>query len=281
MSRSPAIPRCACCGYPGDGAPCSRCGGHARRLGHKTALRVGRGNPAIDVARGVMDVFRSVFALIHEREFIGRLRWPVAANLAAFVATMLLGWLWLAPAFQSWFDGQRAVSAHDGPAIWLVTSWLLLGAPLLDLIAGRAQEPLRLATEQHMLHGSTGGPTPATTPRWRERIVMLVAAVAALPLALGLALVPWVGLPLVVVLGAAVPAIVWFEPPMAARGIDLRHRLLLLRHNRWRALGVGFGLQFAAAVPFVNVLGLAPVATIAATSSYLHFDKRVDGPSAV
>ncbi|MEO6597129.1 MAG: hypothetical protein ABIP94_20485, partial [Planctomycetota bacterium] len=56
--------------------------------------------------------------------------------------------------------------------------------------------------------------------------------------------------------------------------VDLHHRLLLLRHNRWRALGVGFGLQLAAAVPFVNLLALAPTGTIAATSSYLHFEKQ-------
>jgi uncharacterized protein involved in cysteine biosynthesis len=72
-------------------------------------------------------------------------------------------------------------------------------------------------------------------------------------------------------------AVVWYEPPMALRDLHLPQRLHLLWRNRWRALGVGAGIQLATVVPFVNVLGLAPIATIVATSSYLHFDKRDDG----
>ena len=47
-----------------------------------------------------------------------------------------------------------------------------------------------------------------------------------------------------------------------------------LRRQPWRALGAGLGLQLAAAVPFLNVLALLPVATVTATSTYLHMDKR-------
>ena len=37
--------------------------------------------------------------------------------------------------------------------------------------------------------------------------------------------------------------------------------------------GAGMGLQLAAFVPFLNVLALLPVATVTATSTYLHMDK--------
>lgn len=243
-------------------------------IGRRRAMRAGRGNAALDVLRGLDDVRRAVFALLFEREYIGVLRGPIVANAAAAALLVLVGWLWLAPAFGGWFASAQATSAHHGPHLWLTATWVALGAPLLDLLAGFAQEPVRRATEQHMLGASPAAAGPAWR-RFRERVQLVLGGVAALPVAMALVLVPWAGVPLTLLLGGAVAAIVWLQAPLAARGLTVPQRLAVLRHNRWRAFGTGLGLQFAAAVPFVNVLGLAPIATIAATSAYLHFDKRV------
>jgi hypothetical protein len=43
--------------------------------------------------------------------------------------------------------------------------------------------------------------------------------------------------------------------------------------HRWRALGLDAGVQLATAVPFLNPLALAPIATIAASSAHLQFTK--------
>jgi uncharacterized protein involved in cysteine biosynthesis len=110
--------------------------------------------------------------------------------------------------------------------------------------------------------------------RLRDRARVAVLVVLAAPACLALALVPWLGLPLLGVIGAAVAAIVWFEAPMARRGLPLRARLALLRAQPWRCLGTGFGIQLAALVPFVNLLALAPLATIAATASYLRLARK-------
>jgi hypothetical protein len=255
----------------------------ARRLDGRGALPVGRGGPLADLWRGLREVWRAVFALLHCRAFIGQLRVPVVMNTIAFALLAGTAWFVLLPRFEGCFaaswglcDGLRTPHAGNGGVLWLVTTWLLLGPPLLDAIAGPAQEPLLDAAERTMLGAprAAGGQAPGRLLRLRDRATLAAVAVLALPAALALSLVPWVGLPVVAALGAAMAAAVWFEPPMAHRGLRLQERLALLWRNRWRALGVGAGLQLATAVPFLNLLGLPSVAALATASAWLQFEKR-------
>jgi hypothetical protein len=270
--------RCPCCGYLDDDQPCRRCSGVVRALSGRDVTRVGRGLALADLYRGLREVHQGVFALLHGKEFIGLLRWPIAANAIAFALLLLGGWLLLAPWYHgctAWlFDWLHAGDPEAAAHLWLLCTWLLLGPPLLDVLAGAVHEPLRVATELRLLGPASRPAAPSGLLRFRDRIRILAFATVALPVALLVSLLPWVGLPIVLAAGAASAAIVWFEPPMAARGLALRARLQLLWQNRWRALGTGAGLQLAAAVPFVNVLVLAGVATVAATASYLQFEKR-------
>jgi hypothetical protein len=277
--NSPTAP-CPTCGHTLAAEACTICAGSALALDGRTLLRAPRAGRLLDFAAGFGDVRAAFFALLHGREYIGLLRVPVAVNTIAFTAVALGGWLLLEPLFaaafaSSWWllDGVRAHHAQHGPALWLVTSWLMLGHPLLDLIAGGLQEPLHEATERRMLGPLRAGAPATAVLRLRERARVFALLLLAWPFALGLALVPWVGLCAVGLLGAAVAAVVWFEAPMASRGWSLARRLRSLRDHRWRALGTGLGLQVATIVPFVNVLGLAPIATIAATASFLQFTK--------
>jgi uncharacterized protein involved in cysteine biosynthesis len=266
---------CAVCGHAAPDAGCVRCYGAARRLDGQGALQPGRGAAPADLWRGLREVWRAVFALLHARAFHGRLRVPVAMNVVAFLLLACAAWFVLRPWFESLF-ASFAPRAPGGSAAWLATTWLLLGPPLLDVIAGPAQEPLLDAAERTMLGAprAAGGASPGMLLRLRDRAKLAAIAVLALPAALLLSLVPWIGLPVVAVLGAAIAAAVWFEPPMAHRGLPLRQRIVLLWRNRWRALGVGAGLQLATAVPFLNLLGLSSVAVLATASAFLQFDKR-------
>ncbi|MBL9077545.1 MAG: EI24 domain-containing protein [Planctomycetes bacterium] len=271
---------CACCGHAVAAARCDRCDGQLRTVDGRHSARPGRGLPPLDFVRGVRDAARAPFALLFGREFVGRLRLPVVANALVSVAIAIGLWLVLAPAFTDTFaepwgvlEGLRRGHEHTGPALWLLTCWVLLGPSLLDVAVGALHEPLRLAAERTML-GPRAAAAPPATLRLTERARVLGYAFVALPPTLLLVLVPWVGIAAMAAIGAAVAALVWFEPPMAARGLDLRGRIRLLWRNRWRALGTGVGIQLAAAVPFVNLLALAGVATVAATSSYLQFDKQ-------
>jgi len=266
---------CAICGFARPKEPCAVCGGDGVMLGKRSALVVGARNPLVDLLRGIDDVRRAVFAMLFEREYVGVLRGPILANMAAVALLVLAGWFWLLPAFEDHFARQGEGGAH----LWLFALWLGSGPALLDLLAGWAQDPIRRATEQHML-GATPTRPEHRGPSMLDRVQMLgLGAVSAL-LMLGLVLVPWVGLPLCFVLGAAIAAVVYMQPPMAVRGLQLRERLHELRRQPWRALGIGFGLQLAAAVPFLNVMALLPVATITATSTYLHMRKVEEAPAA-
>lgn len=272
--------RCACCGHDASPAGCTYCHGFARAF-DGDVLSVGPRFALADAWRGLRSVLASLFALLHEREFVGLLRLPVAANTITVAALVLFGWLVLAPAYGAvfagpWplFDDWRAAHVELGPNLWLAATWLLLGPPLLDLAAGALQDPLRVATETRVLGAPRDARPQPSLLRLRERARVLAAAFLAWPAALVLVLVPWIGVPLVAAAGAANAAIVWFAPPMEARRLTLRQRLVVLWRNRWRAFGTGAGLQLAAAVPFVNLFALAPVAAVAATINYLHFDKR-------
>ncbi|MCA8976628.1 MAG: hypothetical protein KDC98_18045, partial [Planctomycetes bacterium] len=84
---------------------------------------------------------------------------------------------------------------------------------------------------------------------------------------------PWVGLPAVFLLGAAMAAVVWLAPPLARAGYDRRQRLELMWRNRRRALGTGIGLQLALAVPFFNLLLVSSTAAVAGVCTFLRFEK--------
>ena len=264
---------CAVCGYQLPNDPCPVCGGGGVRLGKRGPLQVGRGNGFLEVVRGFLDVRRAVFVMLFEREFIGKLRLPVAMNALGILLIVGVGWFWLTPAFAQAFASQPEPDASVGPHLWLMAFWLTGGPWLLDLIAGWAQEPIRRATEQHMLGATLNNP-PGSGARLLDRLQMLLLVAIAMLMAMALVLIPWVGIPLTVLLGGAIAGLVWLQPPQAVRGNKLRARLELIWRNPWRTFGTGLALQVAAAVPFVNVLGLLPVATIASTSAYLHFDKR-------
>lgn len=268
-AKADAIASCPICGFECFDEPCAVCAGAGVTLGRRAALVTAARNPALEVLRGLDDVRRAVFALLFEREFVGTLRGPILVNMAAMATLGLAGWLWLLPAAEAHFTRRGEPSAH----LWLLAVWLGAGPSLLDALAGWAMGPIRRATEQHML-GATPLYPPRTGPRLAERVQLLMLAAAAVVLMLGAALVPWVGLPFCLLVGAVVGAAVYMQPPLAVRGLPLRARLRALQRRPWRALGAGLGLQLAAAVPFLNVLALLPVATVTATSTYLHMDKR-------
>ena len=278
---------CPACGHPHENPACVRCPGVLRSLDGRHTVAPASADRVLDLVRGLGEVRRALFALLHGKEFIGLLRLPVAMNAIAFVLIAGGGFGLLASPFatvfaEPWplFDGIREAHADTGQSLWLLVSWLLLGPPLLDLIAGAAQEPLRLATERRMLGTAFTPPPGPGSLRLRERARLVAWLLLLWPLGLLLVLMPWFGLPAVALLGAAVAAIVWFEPPLASRGLALRERLRWLCRSRWRCLGLGLGLQLAAFVPFLNVLGLTSVATLAATAAWLQMPKGGAQPTA-
>lgn len=285
--------RCPCCGRlaaAGEEAPgaCPRCSGSARSLGDASyALRPARGFWLADLLRGLAGYWRAVGQVMHHRAFVGHLKVPLAANAIAFVllaAALLLG---LLPVFESWFrepwpffDGLRAELAASGPVRLLLATAGLLWPIWCDVLAGAMLEPLAAATER-----AVGGPGMAAAGDRRSglrpafehlhfRARLLALQILLLPAVWLLALLPYVGLPVTFLLASAAAAIVWFDTPAVRRGLDLRWHFADLRRNWPRALGFGAGCQLGLAVPFVNLLLLAPAAVVGATEQHFEFEKR-------
>lgn len=231
----------------------------------------GRGLPPVDLVRGVTEVTRTVFTIVLGRPFVGLLRWPVAVNTIAFTTLVAGFWFGLMPAFEGATPDDRTA------ALWGYASWILLAPPLLAGVAGPFQRPLRAVTEGIMLgpENPTGEPetAPTGTGQLRDRFIALVLAAILLLFCLAIVQIPWAGVPLVFAIGAALQALVWFNAPLCQRGYDRRDRAIVLWLNRWRALGVGVGLQIATAVPFVNLLLLPSLAAVATTSAFVRFEK--------
>lgn len=265
---------CSVCGYAQPGDPCAVCGGEAKRLGKRGPVEAVRGNAFVEFSSSILDVRRAVFAILFEREFINKLRLPIAMNLIAILLIALLGLLWLNPAFTEAFAGDPEPSASNHRHLWLIAVWLTAGPAMLDLLAGWAQDPIRRATEFHMLSATVTEP-PATGLRILDRMQMLLLIGISTLIGMALILIPWIGIAATILLGSAVAGIIWLLPPQAVRGVNLRDSLLVILKNPWRTLGTGFGLQIAAAIPFVNLLALLPIATVAGTSAYLRFDKSM------
>ncbi|MFK7742079.1 MAG: hypothetical protein AB8H80_17315, partial [Planctomycetota bacterium] len=208
---------CALCGYRRPKAPCVVCGDEAVTIGRGSAVVVGRRNPVMDFLRGVDSVRRAMLAILYAREFIGILRVPVLVNLAAAGLLATLSFFWLLPAFATSFARNAASDSYSGPHLWLLAVWFSAGPALMDVLTCWVLDPIRRATEQHML-GATPTETVRTGPPLLDRLQMLLLAGIATPITMALVGVPYVGLPLAAMIGAAITAVVWMQPPMAVRG---------------------------------------------------------------
>ena len=276
-------PRCACCGHLADGFACDRCGGTAHDLGDfARELRPGRGSWLLDIGRGLLLVWRSVGQTLHHRAFVGLLKLPIAANLVA-AATLAAGAVLVFGPLRALFaapwpllDGWRQAQQDRGPVVLLLVTVWLLWPVWFEVVGGALLEPLVAAAER-----AIGGPRmragaapDALAARVHRRARMLALQVLLLPLAWLLALLPWVGLPLVFAASAAMAAAAWLAVPAERRGLSPPEQHGDLRRNWPLAFGYGAGLQFAVLVPLLNVLLLAPVAAVGASALHFRFDKQ-------
>jgi uncharacterized protein involved in cysteine biosynthesis len=286
MNAAPAAggAACAVCGHAGSTADCAHCGGSARSLAvGSPLLRPGRGFFAADFVSGFFALFRTALRLLHHRAFIGRLFLPMLTNAVAFALLLAAATCLLQPQYavllaRPWpfGDGLRLAAGDRGPwLLTLATAWML-GPCLLEAVTGPADEALLDLAEVTIagdgMRRRPGSAAPMLM-RVRDNARVLGALLLLLPPVLLLALVPVVGPLLALPFGAAAAAIAFFEAPLARRGLFLRARLAVLRHNWARALGLGVAFQFGVLVPFFDLLLLGPAASVAAAELYFRFDK--------
>jgi hypothetical protein len=280
--------RCGRCGHEtGQPEACSLCSGRLRELDHlDRELRPGLGFAPFALVRAFVGFFRAASHLLHRPEFVGRLQLPVAVNAVGFLAGTACAVLLATSVFAPWFaapwpvfEDLRAANEGSGSLrLTLATTWLL-GPTLLEVVTGGLLSPLSSGTELAIAGPKVAAAGDAATiastfPRLRASARVFLIQLAVLPLAWLCVLTPWVGLPLAFLLGTAAAAVVWFEAPFARRGLGLGPRLRGLARNWPLAAGFGAAWQLAVAVPFLNLLALAPTAAIAAAALYFRFDKQ-------
>lgn len=296
MTAMPDLPpdqRCPCCGYFAPPTPgCERCGGTAHTLTDAPMpLAPGRGLAPLDFLRGLRTFGRATGQLMHHRAFVGQLKLPVLANILAFASLAAFALLILLPQFRDWFagtwpllDGFRAANESGGPMRLLFVTIGLLWPIWFDVIAGPIAEPLVRTTEivvggPNMAADTSTRPSRTTVSRVRDRARLFALEVLTLPIAWFLVMLPWVGLPLGMLLVSAAAAVIWCETPAARRGLGVRQHLLDLRRNWARALGFGLGCQLGLVVLPIGLLLLSPSAVVGATVLHFTFDK-IQAPTA-
>jgi CysZ protein len=278
---------CPACGYPMRGAPCGACGGTVLVGPHGAAIRPGRGMIVADIAHGFWTFFSAGLQLMLRPEYFGKLKLPLLANMVALAMLFAAAWFGLHELFAQltasdwgWLDFLRSAMTFAQPvlalALTVITFFLIAPAiietitsPFLDGLAGTVETTL-------------GGPglRAVQRPFWQGLVANVHATASVLVLQIAV-LVPCLvlsfcggGLVIAFVVCALLNALLWFEIPFARRGLDLRERIRVLRHNWARALGFGLAFQLGLFVPFFNFLLLAPTAAVAASMLYFHFEKN-------
>jgi len=189
---------------------------------------------------------------------------------------------WLTRTLHSMLDWLLAIVifALGGFAILLGSS--VLAAPFNEALSGAVERI------QGSLPSNTGSVASTLADILRsvgmELGKLLVLGAIMLPLLILNVVLPPVGGPLLVIVGPLISvtyvAIDYTDWPAARRGVDLRGRLLLLRHHPRPLLGFGIAAWALLFVPGLNLL-LMPAAVAGGTLLYLDLEVWVRGEASV
>lgn len=249
-------------------------------------IRPGRRFFLLDIGHGFATFFLAGLQLLLRKEYFGKLRLPLLANLVALVLMFAGSWVglyqlfdWLTAQSWGWLDFLR------GPMSWTqsvfalaltVIAFVLLAPAVVEVVTSPFLDPLA-ATVETML----GGPGIRAVERsfWQGTVAGVRATAEVLALQV-MVLIPCLflsfcgaGFLLAFAVAAALNAVLWFEIPFARRGYGTAERLRVLRHNWARALGFGLAFQLGLFVPFFNILLIAPAAVVAVSTLYFHLEK--------
>jgi uncharacterized protein involved in cysteine biosynthesis len=245
----------------------------------------GRGFFLGDLLHGFFTLFYAGLHLFNCREFFGKLKYPVAANLITFLILFAAAWYgayalfdWLLQAEWGFLEFLRGVVKLAAPLVLTLVALFLLAPAVIEAVTGPFLDGLADATEKVMAGESIRA---VDLGAWRNLLVGLRSTAQILVVQIGILLpclflalaLPAVGFFMVYGIAAALTALIWFEIPFLRRGQGLRQRVRVLRCNWARALGFGMAFQLGMLVPFFNFLLLTPAATVAASMLYFHFEK--------
>ena len=285
MSPGEPPSRCPDCGYGQEVSPCPHCAGRVIAVGSGAVVTPGRGFFLSDILHGFFALFHAGLHLFNCREFFGKLKYPVVANLITFLILAVAAWKgssalldWLFQAEWGFLDFLRGFFRTVAPVVVTLVVLFFLAPAIIEAVTGPFLDGLADATEKVMAGEAIQA---VDLGAWRNLLVGLRATAQILVIQIGILLpclflalaLPAVGFFMVYTIAAALTALIWFEIPFLRRGQGLRQRVRVLRCNWARALGFGMAFQLGMLVPFFNIFLLTPAATVAASMLYFHFEK--------
>ncbi len=265
---------------------CELCGGTVHALASKARIEPGTGFFLFDMAKGFMSPFMAMLQLMTRKEYMGKLKWAVLANLVVFTVVLALAW-WGVYAFFDWVlpDEQKgwawlAWISSILSFVLTVIAVFFLAPVIFESVAAPFLDPIAEATEEIMV-----GRDMKSIDRglWKNLLFglnnaakILAIQIMVLVPCLLLSIIPFlniVTIPAALLLAAYLNALVWFEIPVMRRGYDMAYRRQILRRNRAYALGFGLGFELGLFVPFFNFLFLTPATAVAVSQLYFRFKK--------
>lgn len=277
----PATP-CTSCGYPLEGETCQLCSGSVQEMTSNEQITPGPGFFLFDLVEGFLSPFLAMLQLMTRKEYMGKLKWAVLANIVAFaVVATLIGWGsyaffdWMLPDWEwlGWIAGALSF-------ILAVLVVFFLGPVIIESVAAPFLDPIAETTEEIM----AGGDMKSIDMGFFQSLLyglnnaakILTIQVMIMVPCLILSLIPVINLvviPVSILVAAYLNALVWFEIPVMRRGYDMAYRRLIVRNNAARALGFGLGFELGLFVPFFNFLFLTPSTAVAVSQLYFRFKK--------
>ena len=182
-------------------------------------------------------LFYAGLHLFNCREFFGKLKYPVAANLITFLILFAAAWYgayalfdWLLQAEWGFLEFLRGVVKLAAPLVLTLVALFLLAPAVIEAVTGPFLDGLADATEKVMAGESIRA---VDLGAWRNLLVGLRSTAQILVVQIGILLpclflalaLPAVGFFMVYGIAAALTALIWFEIPFLRRGQGLRQRI--------------------------------------------------------
>ena len=277
----PAAP-CPACGYPLEEDTCKWCTGSVQAMNNKDQIEPGPGFFLFDMIEGFMSPFLAMLQLMTRKEYMGKLKWAVLANIVAFTVVIALAWWGAYAFFDSMLPDWEWLGWVSGILSLLLTVLVVffLAPVIIESVAAPFLDPIAEATEEIMV-----GRDMKSVDRglWRNMLfglnnaarILAIQVMVMVPFLL-LCIIPFVNLvaiPAAFLAAAYLNALVWFEIPVMRRGYSMAYRRQVVRRNRAHALGFGLGFELGLFVPFFNILFLTPATAVAVSQLYFRFKK--------
>ncbi len=266
--------RCVACTHVRLVDACRYCNGRIPRVGPTL--------PPLDLLRGFRYYWRGVFAVINDKDFLGRILPSILLSALVFAGLLYAAITWVHPGVVAGYAALQsrypiALWEDATPAITTIVAMFLLAPVIVTVFLFPVLDPLaRIAERVRLGHRAEEHPRGPVADFWDS--MDTAARILGMQVVASLVLLPFssttFGAPIALLIAAFFAGFAWLDYPASRYELDFGEKLrLALRH--W-ALLIGFGLGFLSGmlIPFFNPCLVAPAGAAGSAELWLRLDKR-------